>query len=627
MRVGGLVVLLVLVTAVALLQSVALSKGNTISPNQATDTQVTYTISLSGSDSTTLSIDGGPAITLSKSYTVTLDGSQPHTFQVPQVNCQSGWECGDKITDWRNGERLVTSQSTWTVPAGTTQTQTYTETIPEYYSVCVAYDSHGSCISYGEEYAGSYTQTYTRETFTPPCKPCQFTFQYKPQYRLVWNDNYSSVYLYKWSDSCSLVSLQRPSGYSSLGHGDTVAGSAGVQYAFNGWTLDDSGSVVNQVTMCAPHQVTATYLTQYQLQLNSQCPDTFQPTGAGWYNAGSNAPISIQENAPMNGFLGLLGGRSVFASWIGTVGVMGTPNANVYMNQPQTYTATCTQDYTLPAIGGGAIIILIGIGIGIGTGFIPLPGRTGGGRGGGGAGALTPPPNITGTATVTGKNGIQTQLKSGNLNQVGPGTTVETAPKSLVRVQTPNVSNSNSIIGQDSRVSWLDPTAKTKIPWLRFPASLQNLDVNSLARLDFGKLMLNWMGPSAAQAAVVILPASLIGLGASAAMSRWLARVKGNHVLFEAAPDGTAAAITVLAGETGNEGGVELWRSDDTSKVIEVRTGERVVLRTGENPTETKVDLTKDFTSQLQDPFGTMPRWWKLPPMSGDTNALLTTSP
>ncbi len=136
--------------------------------------------------------------------------------------------------------------------------------------------------------------------------------------------------------------------------------------------------------MCAPtrshRNLSHTISTATQLSMPRR---PFQPSGAGWYNAGSNAPISIQENAPMGGFLGLLGGEYVFDAWVGTVGVMGTPTANVYMGQPQTYTATCTADYTWPAIGGGIIIIIFGGGGMIiiirGPGRRRIPRRWGGG--------------------------------------------------------------------------------------------------------------------------------------------------------------------------------------------------------------------------------------------------------
>ncbi len=240
-----------------------------------------------------------------------------------------------------------------------------------------------------------------------------------------------------------------------------------------------------------------------------------------------------------------------------------------------------------------------------------------------------PPPggNVAGNATVTGPGGGTTQLTNANLNQVGPGSTVETGPGSFVKAPTPQGSNSQSVIGQNSRVSWLDPNFKTQIPWLRFPGLSQIYNLGSLLlRLDFGKLLLSWVQAAATQEAVIILPASLIGAATSAAMSRWLARIKGTMVLVEAAQDGTSAAITVLEGEAGKESSVELWRSDDLNKVIEIHPGERVILNAGRRPTKTSVDLAKGLTQQIQDPFRILQKWWTIPPMSNETNAALKTS-
>jgi hypothetical protein len=236
----------------------------------------------------------------------------------------------------------------------------------------------------------------------------------------------------------------------------------------------------------------------------------------------------------------------------------------------------------------------------------------------------TPPgANVTGNAQLTTANGNQMQLTNSNLGNVGPGTTVETGNSSFVRVPTPQGSNSQSVIGQDSSVSWLDLNFKTPIPWLRFPGVTQIYNLGSLLlRLDFGKLLLNWMESAASQEAVIILPAGLIGAAASAAMSRWLARVKGTMVLVEAAQDGTAAAITVLEGK---ESSVELWRSDDLNRVIEIHPGERVILKTDLPYAKMRVDVAKGLAQQLQDPFGLLHKLWTIPPMSDETNAALAT--
>jgi hypothetical protein len=342
-------------------------------PSQSVNTQVSYTIDLKGADQATLSIDGGTGLVFSGSKTITLDGSKAHQFQVQQVDCQSGWECGDKVTNWKNGKRLTTGQWTWSVPAGTieTLTQTYTGYYDEMVCVSSYEGSYGgsSCSSYYYIQV-PYTQTSTQENFIPPCQPCEFTFQYTTQYRLVWKDNFSQALMDKWYDSCEEVSLQPPSGYSALGHPDTVAGAAGTQYVFNGWALDEGNSVVSQVKMCAPHILTASYLTQYQLQLGSQCPLAFQPVGAGWYNAGEQAAVRIEPYEPLQGGLGWLGGRYVFAGWTGPGGVIGSPDAQIGMTQAQSYTATCRVDYMMPAI----VLVTVGA-FGGGTGVYVMRGN------------------------------------------------------------------------------------------------------------------------------------------------------------------------------------------------------------------------------------------------------------
>lgn len=241
--------------------------------------------------------------------------------------------------------------------------------------------------------------------------------------------------------------------------------------------------------------------------------------------------------------------------------------------------------------------------------------------------ALPPPGgNVTGNATVTGPGGGTTQLTNANLNQVGPGSTVETGPGSFVKAPTPQGSNSQSVIGQDSRVSWLDPDPNNPIPWLRFPGLSQIYNLGSLLlRLDFGKLLLSWVQATATQEAVIILPASLIGATAGAAVSRWLARIKGTMVLVEATKDGTSAAITVLE-DASKPGSVELWRSDETGKVIEVHSGERVILKTGLPPANISVNLTPGLAQKIQDPFNLVHRWWALPPASDEALIALGSS-
>jgi hypothetical protein len=226
-------------------------------------------------------------------------------------------------------------------------------------------------------------------------------------------------------------------------------------------------------------------------------------------------------------------------------------------------------------------------------------------------------PNVAGNATLTTPNGNRTQLTNRTVNQITRGSTVQTGNHSFVRMQTPQGSNSQTTIGENSSLSWLDPT--TYMPWLRFPPEWQYPNIERLLlEHNFGKLLFNWMETDAAKEALLILPAGLMGLAASAATSRWLARVKGTMLLLEATKDGTSAAITVLE-DPAKPGSVELWRSDETGKVIEIRSGERVILKTGQPPTKMSVDLAGGLVQQIQDPFNVLHKWWTLPPASNES--------
>jgi PKD repeat protein len=238
------------------------------------------------------------------------------------------------------------------------------------------------------------------------------------------------------------------------------------------------------------------------------------------------------------------------------------------------------------------------------------------------------PPNVTGNATHTDPNGKQTPLTNRTVSQVGPGSTVETSNHTFVRIQTPQVSNSQTTIGQDSRVCWLDPSIGAPIPWMRLPGAATIYNVERLIlQLDFGKFLLDWVEPAVQREALIILPTGLISAIASAEITRWLARVKGTKVLVEAAQGGTGAAITVLEGDDpGKSGTVELWRSDDL-KVIEVHAGERIILQTDRPPSKMSVSMAKGLTQQIEDPFSLLHRYWTLPPMSDETTAALTEVP
>ncbi len=69
--------------------------------------------------------------------------------------------------------------------------------------------------------------------------------------------------------------------------------------------------------------------------------------GSGWYDEGSNASVSINQNSiPMQGLIGLLGARYVFQRWAGDASSTST-SLRVTIDGPKSISATWAADYTI----------------------------------------------------------------------------------------------------------------------------------------------------------------------------------------------------------------------------------------------------------------------------------------
>jgi len=167
-----------------------------------------------------------------------------------------------------------------------------------------------------------------------------FTFSYQTQYKFTVNTNPSGVTPVSgdgWFPAGTNVQTnQVPT---------TVAGGAGTQYAFKGWTLNGAPQTGNpiSVTLDKPYTATAKYTTQYQLVVDSLYGN---PQGSGYYDAGSTAQFSV--TTPVGFPI-----QKIFVQWQGDY--TGTsPQGSVTMDKPHTVNAVWTTSY-LPLI---AIIIV-----------------------------------------------------------------------------------------------------------------------------------------------------------------------------------------------------------------------------------------------------------------------------
>jgi hypothetical protein len=107
------------------------------------------------------------------------------------------------------------------------------------------------------------------------------------------------------------------------------------RYYFIGWSGDFSGNVSSgTITMNSPKSLTGNWRTEYLLTLNSQYG---APTGAGWYQEGTIANISVE---PIQGIII----RRIFDGWSGAITATDA-NTSVGMNEPKIITANWHTDY------------------------------------------------------------------------------------------------------------------------------------------------------------------------------------------------------------------------------------------------------------------------------------------
>jgi hypothetical protein len=129
---------------------------------------------------------------------------------------------------------------------------------------------------------------------------------------------------------------------------------SGIRYVFAEW---NDGQTVTTRTVTASSSVTfaAKFKTQYLLTVKSPMGD---PQGSGWYDEGSMAQFSVRSPLPLEGLMGMLGGKYVLDHWSGN-STSTTPTTSFAMNEPKTVTAEWRVDNTMPYIVISAIAAVI----------------------------------------------------------------------------------------------------------------------------------------------------------------------------------------------------------------------------------------------------------------------------
>ncbi len=142
-------------------------------------------------------------------------------------------------------------------------------------------------------------------------------------------------------------SAGQPSGSGWYNAGDiatiaaqsTVEYSNGTRHVFTGWNSTQLGNnPTAQIYVVAPTIVKAMYKTQYLVTLQSQYG---APSGAGWYDAGSGAPVSVQGEVDYTNAT-----RRMFTGWVGDY-TGSSPGVNLHVDSPKTLTAEWNTEYLI----------------------------------------------------------------------------------------------------------------------------------------------------------------------------------------------------------------------------------------------------------------------------------------
>ncbi len=174
-----------------------------------------------------------------------------------------------------------------------------------------------------------------------------FTASYHKEYYLTISSAYGSPTGDGWYQAGTVAD------FSVL---STVVAADSKHY-FTGWSGDYTGTAANgSIEMNAPKAVTAGWRSEFLLTINSEYGE---PVGAGWYDAGENANVSVE---PVHGVII----RQFFTGWTGDLTATES-NINVTMNSGISLTANWETDYLylyLLIIGivlilGGAVIVIM----------------------------------------------------------------------------------------------------------------------------------------------------------------------------------------------------------------------------------------------------------------------------
>ena len=140
----------------------------------------------------------------------------------------------------------------------------------------------------------------------------------------------------------------------------------GKRAIFQSWNDGNTQNARAIVVTNSPVTLTATYKTQYYLELGSQLGTT---SGNGWYDEGSSASYSLSATSfPLDGLLGVMGGKTTFEGWYENGRLVSSSKTDsIVMAGTHVLTASWRTDNTAPTIVSFLAVGLAILGIWLST--------------------------------------------------------------------------------------------------------------------------------------------------------------------------------------------------------------------------------------------------------------------
>ncbi|MEM3061263.1 MAG: hypothetical protein QW265_02505, partial [Candidatus Bathyarchaeia archaeon] len=128
---------------------------------------------------------------------------------------------------------------------------------------------------------------------------------------------------------------------------------------FQYWSINGVPNEANSISlkMSKPYVVKAVYGREYRVKVSSEFGHPALDESEGWYGEGEEATVSVEQELPLEGLMGFLGGKRIFDGWYSDGGLESRmAKFTLVVDEPKSLRAEWRTDITMPIV---ILIVLI----------------------------------------------------------------------------------------------------------------------------------------------------------------------------------------------------------------------------------------------------------------------------